>query len=106
MFSPLSRPEVKEIVKIQLNGIAKMLMQNDIKLTATEEAIEWLSQLGYDPQFGARPLKRVLQREVLNELSKQILGGKVKRDSEIILDTFGQGFIFRNPVNMDKVVNV
>ena len=96
MFAPLTRAEVKEIVRIQLKGLAKMLKQNEIKLTTSEEAIDWLSQLGYDPQFGARPLKRVIQREVLNELSKQILSGKVQKDSEIILDTFGQGFVFRN----------
>lgn len=102
MFSPLSRKEVKRIVELQFQNIQKMLAQNSIKITATEEAIDWLSQLGYDPQFGARPLKRVLQKRVLNELSKQILSGKVQKDSEIVLDIFDSEFIFRNPIETEK----
>lgn len=98
MFRPLTREDVKNIVEIQFNGIAKMLEANDIKLTATPDAIDWLSQLGYDPQFGARPVKRVVQKKILNELSKQILGGKIHKDSEIVVDVFDSEFVFRNPV--------
>lgn len=96
MFEPLSREDVHDIVKIQFNQITKRLEEQHIKLTATDEAIEWLSQLGYDPQFGARPVKRVIQKQVLNELSKQILGGKINKDQEIVLDMFEKQFVFRN----------
>ncbi len=85
MFNPLSREEVKEIVIMQFKGIQKNVAEMGIELSATDEAIDWLSQLGYDPQFGARPLKRVLQKKVLNELSKYILAGKVSKDSTILL---------------------
>jgi ATP-dependent Clp protease ATP-binding subunit ClpB len=96
MFQPLTREEVKDIVRIQFASLQKMLAQNEITLTATEEAIDWLSQLGFDPQFGARPLKRVMQKKVLNELSKQILAGKVNKDDHILLDLNGHEFVFRN----------
>lgn len=85
MFQPLSRDEIYKIVELQFGSIQKMLNQNDIKLSATQEAIEWLAQLGYDPQFGARPLKRVIQKKVLNELSKQILSGKISKEDSILL---------------------
>jgi ATP-dependent Clp protease ATP-binding subunit ClpB len=88
---------VQQIVEIQFRGIVKMLEENDIHLTATHEAIDWLAQLGFDPQFGARPVKRVMQKRVLNELSKQILAGKVAKDSQIILDLINNEFVFRNP---------
>ena len=97
MFQPLTRDEVKEIVRIQFTGLQKLLEQNEIKITATENAIEWLSQLGYDPQFGARPLKRVMQKKVLNELSKQILAGKVNKNDHIELDVDKKNeFVFKN----------
>lgn len=98
MFTPLTRDDIHQIVKIQLKGLAKMLTKNDIHLEFTEEAVEQISQIGYDPQFGARPVKRVLQKNVLNELSKEILSGKVKADSKIILDQFDGKFVFRNKV--------
>ena len=97
MFQPLTRDEVKEIVRIQFTGLQKLLEQNEIKITATENAIEWLSQLGFDPQFGARPLKRVIQKKVLNELSKQILAGKVNKNDHIELDVDKRNeFVFKN----------
>ena len=85
MFQPLNREEVKQIVRIQFEGLKDLLKQNNMTITATEEAIEWLSQLGFDTQFGARPLKRVIQKKVMNELSKQILAGKIVKDAEIEL---------------------
>ncbi len=85
MFTPLSRDNVREIVTLQFKGIQKQLEENGIQISATEEALDWLAELGYDPQFGARPLKRVVQKRILNELSKQILGGNIKRDSTILL---------------------
>jgi len=102
MFTPLNREDVHRIVELQFNGIAKMLEENNIHLTSTPEAIDWLAQLGYDPQFGARPVKRVMQRRVLNELSKQILAGKVQKDANIVLDVFNNDFVFRNEIEADK----
>jgi ATP-dependent Clp protease ATP-binding subunit ClpB len=96
MFEPLSRAHVTDIVKIQLKRVIDQLAEQGIKMTASEEAIEWLAQLGYDPQFGARPVKRVMQKQILNELSKQLLAGKVNKDREIILDMFDNKFVFRN----------
>jgi ATP-dependent Clp protease ATP-binding subunit ClpB len=96
MFQPLNREDVKNIVRIQFDGISKMLLENNIKIAASEEAIEWLAQLGYDPQFGARPIKRVMQKRILNELSKQILSGKIQKDAEILVDEIDKEFIFRN----------
>jgi ATP-dependent Clp protease ATP-binding subunit ClpB len=97
MFTPLKRDEIREIVKIQFDGIARMLDKNDIKLTITEAALDWLAQLGYDPQFGARPLKRVMQKRILNELSKQLLSDKISKDDTIEIDVDKkQEFVFRN----------
>ena len=97
MFSPLTRDEIHDIVKIQFNSIAKMLQANDIRISITNEAIDWLAQLGYDPQFGARPLKRVLQKRVMNELSKQILAGTINKDDQIMIDLDSKNnFIFKN----------
>jgi ATP-dependent Clp protease ATP-binding subunit ClpB len=97
MFSPLTRDEIRDIVKLQFYSIAAMLEKNGIKLTLTQEATDWLAQLGYDPQFGARPLKRVLQKRVLNELSKQILAGTINNEDRIEVDIDKQNnFRFRN----------
>jgi ATP-dependent Clp protease ATP-binding subunit ClpB len=83
-------------VKLQFAEIAKLLAKQDIEITATEEAIDWLAQLGYDPQYGARPLKRTLQKKVVNELSKQILAGKIEKGQKIIVDEFEKEIVFRN----------
>ncbi len=96
MFEPLNRENIHKIVEIQFNNVAKMLAEQQIKMSATHEAIDWLSQLGYDPQFGARPVKRVMQKQVLNELSKQILSGTIDKEKEIVLDMFDNKFVFRN----------
>ena len=86
MFRPLSKSDIRKIVGIQFELIKKRLGEGGVKLDISEKALDRLSKLGYDPQFGARPLKRVLQREILNELSKQILSGKVNKDSVIFVD--------------------
>jgi len=97
MFNPLERDEIRKIVTIQLEGLRKMLYNQGIELTISEEAIDWLSQLGFDPQFGARPMKRVIQKRILNELSKQILGGTVNKEDVIRIDLDKSGqFIFSN----------
>ncbi len=97
MFTPLSLDNIKQIVSLQLNSVFKMLAAQHITMDATPEAIEYLSEKGYDPHFGARPVKRVVQKEVLNELSKQILSGNLSTDSVILLDSIDGKLIFRNP---------
>lgn len=97
MFTPLSEDNIKQIVNIQLQSVFRMLAEQHITMDATPEAVDYLARKGYDPHFGARPVKRVIQKEVLNELSKQILSGEVKTDSIILLDSFnGEGLVFRN----------
>lgn len=96
MFAPLTAANIKEIVGLQLKGVIKMLAQQNITMDATPEAIAYLALKGYDPQYGARPVKRVVQREVLNQLSKEILAGKVTVDSIILLDCFENQLVFRN----------
>jgi ATP-dependent Clp protease ATP-binding subunit ClpB len=96
MFTPLSRHEIGDIVKLQFRGVQQTLAEMGVAIEASEEALDWLAQLGYDPQFGARPLKRVIQKRILNELSKQILAGKVDKDSKIKLDMFDNQFVFLN----------
>jgi ATP-dependent Clp protease ATP-binding subunit ClpB len=86
MFRPLSREDIRKIVSIQFNFVRERLADSGIKLDISDKAMERLAKLGYDPQFGARPLKRVIQREILNELSKQILSGKVNKDAVIFVD--------------------
>ncbi|MDC8000315.1 ATP-dependent chaperone ClpB [Aequorivita todarodis] len=100
MFTPLSKSDIQQIVKLQLKGVSKMLLKQNIVLDATPEAIKYLSEKGFDPQFGARPVKRVIQREVLNELSKEILAGKITTDSIILLDSFDDSLVFRNQENL------
>ena len=96
MFEPLTRENMNKIVEIQLNYIIKSLADQEIHMTVTEEAIDWLSQLGFDPQFGARPVKRVIQKQVLNELSKEILAGKIRKEEHIKLDMFENKLVFVN----------
>lgn len=96
MFTPLTEANIKQIVNLQLKGVTKMLAQQNITMDATPEAITYLAEKGYDPQYGARPVKRVIQREVLNQLSKEILAGKVTVDSIILLDCFDGQLVFRN----------
>jgi ATP-dependent Clp protease ATP-binding subunit ClpB len=96
MFEPLSREHIHEIVKIQMNLITKQLKESGFDIEITEEAIDWLAQLGYDPQFGARPMKRVLQKRVLNELSKKILMNEIKKEDVIVVDAIENQIIFRN----------
>lgn len=100
MFTPLSKQDIHKIVALQLKGVSKMLLKQNIVLDATPEAIAYLSKKGYDPHYGARPVKRVIQREVLNELSKEILSGKVTTDSIILLDSFDDALVFRNQENL------
>jgi len=104
MFTPLGRDEIQEIVKMQFRQLQQTLGEMGITIEASEEALDWLAQLGYDPQFGARPLKRVMQKKILNELSKQILAGKVDKDSKIMLDMFDNEFVFFNQHDAEEAV--
>ncbi|RNL91404.1 ATP-dependent chaperone ClpB [Sinomicrobium pectinilyticum] len=96
MFTPLTEGNIREVVKLQLKNVTRMIAKQHIVLDATEEAISYLARKGYDPQFGARPVKRIIQKEVLNELSKEILSGRVSTDSIILLDEFDDKLVFRN----------
>jgi ATP-dependent Clp protease ATP-binding subunit ClpB len=102
MFTPLTKSDIEEIVGLQLKGVTKMLQKQHITLDATDEAISYLSERGFDPQYGARPVKRVIQKEVLNALSKEILSGKVTTDSIILLDSFNDTLVFRNQGDLVK----
>ncbi len=100
MFRPLSKDNIKEIVGLQLKNISKMLEAQNIVLDATPEALNYLANKGYDPQYGARPVKRVMQRDILNELSKELLSGKIKPDSVVLLDSFNDELVFRTQDNL------
>ncbi|MDE6353075.1 MAG: AAA family ATPase, partial [Muribaculaceae bacterium] len=96
MFTPLNKNEINEIVGLQLNSVKKMLATNGIQLEITPKALEYLAEEGYDPEFGARPVKRVIHRQVLNRLSKDILGQKVDKERPIIIDVEGEELKFTN----------
>ncbi|WP_233862385.1 ATP-dependent chaperone ClpB [Tenacibaculum piscium] len=96
LFTPLSKEDIKQIVRIQINGVKKMIAEQHITLDATDDAVAYLAKKGYQPEFGARPVKRVIQKEVLNQLSKEILSGNVTTDSVILLDAFDDALVFIN----------
>ena len=96
MFTPLSKAEIHDIVGLIFSQVQKMLSKNNISIDIDEKAVDKLAEIGYDPQFGARPLKRVVQKEVLNELSKMILAGEVSADKKIHIEMAGEKFIFTN----------
>lgn len=96
MFTPLQKNEIVDIVRLQIKGVNKMLAANGIVLEVTDQAVEWIANEGYDPQFGARPVKRIIQRTLLNDLSKQILSEKVSKDNHIVVDVKDGQIEFRN----------
>ena len=96
MFTPLNEKEIEEIVKLQVDGIKRMLHANGITLEVTPAALHYLAEEGYDPEFGARPVKRVIHRLVLNQLSKDILAQKISRDNQIIIDVQNNSLVFMN----------
>jgi len=102
MFTPLSSSDISEIVRIQLRRLGERLNQSGIRMVATDEVMEYLSEKGYDPQFGARPVKRIIQKEVLNELSKYLLMGKVSREEPMVLDVFDGKIVFRKKVEENE----
>jgi len=96
MFTPLNKAEIKQIVTLQISNVRKMLEKNGIDFDVSDDALNLLADEGYDPEFGARPVKRVIQREILNRLSKDILAGNVDKDKPIRIDTYNNGFSFSN----------
>ena len=95
-FTPLSKQQIADVVRLQLKKVQTMLGEQDIHLEATPQAIDYLAEMGYDPDFGARPVKRAIQQYLLNDLSKRLLAGNVNREKPIIVDCFGDGLVFRN----------
>ncbi|MBK6828289.1 MAG: ATP-dependent chaperone ClpB [Chitinophagaceae bacterium] len=96
MFQPLLRKEIAGIVKIQLNGLKKLVAESGINLQFSDYALEYLSDQGFDPQFGARPLKRLIQKEIVNQLSKRILAGDIDKSKPVLVDVFDNTVVFRN----------
>ena len=96
MFLPLTEADVRQIVGLQISSLRKLLAQNGIELDVSDAAVDWLTKEGFDPQFGARPIKRALQRHLVNELSKQILAGKVDKDRAVVVDASELGLTFAN----------
>ncbi|MBR2443736.1 MAG: AAA family ATPase, partial [Rikenellaceae bacterium] len=96
MFEPLSEKDIYKIVDIQLAIVHKMLKQSGVELRVTEKARKWIAHIGYDAAYGARPVKRVIQREVINELSKRILAGKVDKSQPIVIDCTNDQLTFKN----------
>ena len=96
MFLPLTEDEIKQIVTLQIKGIQKMLLQNGVELKLTDQAVDFLSKAGYDPEFGARPVKRAIQHYLLNDLSKKLLSQEVDRSKPITVETSQSGLVFNN----------
>lgn len=102
MFTPLNQANITAIVRLQLAQLQKLVGQQHITIDATEDAIQYLATRGYDPQYGARPIKRIIQKEVLNKLSKELLAGTIRADSIILIDSFDEGLVFRNQSELVK----
>jgi ATP-dependent Clp protease ATP-binding subunit ClpB len=102
MFQPLMHKEIKGIINIQLNNLKKMLEKNGIQLEFSEYALDYLVENGYDPQFGARPLKRLIQKEIVNQLSKKILAGSIDKTKPVLIDVFDGTVVFRNEGHTEK----
>jgi len=96
MFTPLSKKNIVEIVRLQIEHLKKLVDKQHITIDATEEAIQYLAEKGYNPQYGARPIKRTIQKEVMNNLSKELLSGSISAESIILIDSFDNGLVFRN----------
>ena len=98
MFTPLTKDNLRQIVQIQINQLTELLKEKDIHLHVTTEAFDWIAEAGYDPQFGARPVKRVIQKQVLNELSKALLSGTIDTSKTVVMDIFDTKIVFRKPI--------
>jgi ATP-dependent Clp protease ATP-binding subunit ClpB len=106
MFQPLMKKEIKGIIQIQLDNLKQLVAQNGINLQFSEYALDYLAENGYDPQFGARPLKRLIQKEVVNQLSKKILAGSIDKTKPVLVDVFDGTVVFRNETNETEKVAI
>lgn len=106
LFQPLTRTHVREIVAIQIKNLVTRLKEQQINLVVKEDALDWISEAGYDPFFGARPVKRVIQKKVMNELSKAILGNKIDTSQNVVLDIFDGQVVFRKPINEGEEIAI
>jgi ATP-dependent Clp protease ATP-binding subunit ClpB len=106
MFTPLRKSQIETIVKIQMKALTERLKALEINLVITPDALSYLAQKGFDPQFGARPVKRVIQREVMNELSKYILSGKIDKTEPVVLDVFDNQVVFRKKIEEEALIEV
>jgi ATP-dependent Clp protease ATP-binding subunit ClpB len=95
MFNPLSAKDVKDIVRMQFNLIKKQMAEQSITIDISDAAVEWLAENGYDPHYGARPIKRLMQKHLLNELSRQIIADKISKNDHVLVDSFGEGLVLR-----------
>ncbi len=102
MFRPLSQADVREIVKLQLHSLLNKLAEKDIHLIPSEELIDHISSTGFDPQFGARPIKRMIQKELLNELSRQIIAGSLETGRQQVIDVFDGKIVLRKPIDEES----
>jgi len=98
MFQPLLKNEIRGIVNIQLNNLKKLVAQSGIQLEFSDYALDFLAEQGFDPQFGARPLKRLIQKEIVNQLSRRILAGEIDKSQPVLVDVFDNMVVFRNEV--------
>ena len=96
MFQPLTKAQIKDVVKLQIGGVAKMLNGNGITLKLEDSALDFLANVGYDPEFGARPVKRAIQNYLLNDLSKRILSGEINREKPIVVEAANGSLTFKN----------
>ncbi|PKR80785.1 ATP-dependent chaperone ClpB [Brumimicrobium salinarum] len=102
LFTPLTKKDTRQIVEIQLNNLKKRLEENDIRLVVKEDALNWIAETGYDPHFGARPVKRVIQKSILNELSKDLLAQKIDTSQNVVVDLFDGKIVFRKPISQEE----
>jgi len=106
MFTPLGKSQIENIVKLQLHLLSERLMKSDIHMVVTPDALAYLADKGYDPQYGARPVKRTIQKEVMNELSKYILSGKIDKSEAVVLDVFDAQIVFRKKIDEEALIEV
>lgn len=98
MFQPLMRKDIREIIRIQLNDLREQLVKSGVTLEFTDYALDYLAENGFDPQFGARPLKRLIQKQIVNQLSKKLLSGTIDKTKPVLVDVFDGMVVFRNDV--------
>jgi ATP-dependent Clp protease ATP-binding subunit ClpB len=104
MFRPLSKEDIRQIASLQIDHLKQMLADQEITLETTPEVLDWLAEEGFNPEFGARPLKRVIHKRILKELSKQMLLNKIQPKSHVLLDVFDDTVVFRQPKQVDEAL--